>query len=86
MLFVIKHYQFSSIACSQAILVLDFLKSALQPEDLEVLKTFVQENLEEEAAQIEFASGRKTNNTNLGPILKMAFELKKLTLGLEPSS
>lgn len=81
MLFVVKHYHFSSIACSQAILVLDFLKSTLQVEDFQLLKAFVQENLEEDTAMIEFASGRKTTNTNLGPILKMAFELKKLTMG-----
>lgn len=35
MLDVIETYQFCSIACQQAILVLDFLKKAFEEEELE---------------------------------------------------
>ena len=41
MLDVIEEYEFCSIACHQAILVLDFLKNTFDEEDVDSLKNFV---------------------------------------------
>lgn len=84
MLFVISEYNFSSIACQQALQVLDFLKKAFQHEEIEILKKFVQDNLDDEKAHLRFAeSGRLTTNTNLASIIKMGIELKSMTLDTE---
>jgi len=41
MLNVIDTYEFSSIACQQAIIILDFFKTHYDEDDLETLKAFV---------------------------------------------
>lgn len=41
MLEVIDRYPFCSVASQQAILVLDFLKKAMDEDELELLKEFV---------------------------------------------
>jgi hypothetical protein len=57
------------------------LKKAFQHEEIEILKKFVQDNLNDEKAHLRFSeSGRLTTNTNLASIIKMGIELKNMTL------
>jgi len=67
---IIERYPFCSIACQQAILVLDFLKKAMEADELDMLKDFVQINLaDEETIHLRFDSGRTTTKANLAPII-----------------
>lgn len=83
MLDVIEEYSFSSIACHQAILVLDFFKQSFDEDDLATLKEFVQRNLNERT-YLTFETGNRTTNPHLAAIIKMALVLKKLTFDEEP--
>jgi hypothetical protein len=59
MLDVIQDYEFSSVASSIGIQVLDFLKATFDDHDLETLKTFVRQNLSTtDQAYMKFDSGR----------------------------
>lgn len=81
MLDIIERYQFCSIACQQAILVLDFIKKALDADELEMLKDFVQRNLsDEDSTHLKFESGRITNKGNLAPIVQIGLALMKMTV------
>jgi hypothetical protein len=45
MLHVIEEYPFCSVACSQAIQVLDFFKTVFDDEELQMLKDFIKRNI-----------------------------------------
>ena len=81
MLDVIQDYEFSSVASSIGIQVLDFLKATFDDHDLETLKTFVRQNLSTtDQAYMKFDSGRQATKGHVAAIVKMALVLKKLTL------
>jgi hypothetical protein len=80
MLDIIERYPFSSVANQQAILVLDFLKRALDQEELEQLKEFVASKLtSQEGVYLTLESGRPTTQGNLATIVQIALALKKMT-------
>lgn len=84
MLDVIEGYSFSSMACQQALMVLDFLKVAFEDEEIEILKAFIKKNLSQKT-YYQFESGRQTTNAHLATIIKMGLALKKMTHDEESS-
>lgn len=82
MLDIIDRYPFSSVANQQAILVLDFLKRALDQEEMQQLKEFVANKLtSHEGVYLTLGSGRPTTQGNLATIVQIALALKKMTEG-----
>lgn len=64
-----------------SIQILYHLKSIYDDSDVELLKSFVRNNLSsQEKTHFEFSSGNKTTKAHLASIINMAIELKKLTL------
>jgi len=60
-------------------LVLDFLKNALDHEEMETLKKFVAVNLSDENnVYLRLNSGRTTTKANLGTIVQMGIAIKKM--------
>lgn len=87
MLDIIDRYPFSSVANQQAILVLDFLKRALDQEEMEQLKEFVANRLSsQEGVYLTLGSGRPTTQGNLATIVQIALALKKMTEGTNEES
>lgn len=80
MLHVIEEYPFCSIACSQAIQILDFFKTVFDDEELSLLKAFIQRSLLQHP-HLVFDSGQRTSNSNLFAIVRMGIVLKTMTLG-----
>ena len=93
MLDVISDFEFSNVASQLAIQVLDFLKSAFDESDLELLKLFVRTQLSHERAYLRFPTAtdsesassshhgtRQATRGHLAAVIKMALVLKKLTL------
>ena len=78
MLYMTRTFTFCSIAHQQGIIVLNLMREAFDEEDLETLKTFVREELESDT-NFHFSSGRVCSRTNLGQIIKIAFELRNIT-------
>jgi len=59
--------------------VLDFMKKAMEEDELELLKEFVQTNLsDEDTVVIRYASGRTTTRANLAPLIQIGLALKKM--------
>jgi len=57
------------------------LKASFDESDLELLKSFVKRQLRsKDITHLTFASGNKTHKGHLAAIIKMALELKKLTV------
>jgi hypothetical protein len=80
MLNIIKEYEFCSTGCYEAIEVLDVLKVAFDENDVEYLKSFVQENLEsQQTTHFTFESGNKCTNANLASVVKIGIALRRLT-------
>lgn len=78
MLYMTRTFTFCSISHQQGILVLNLMREAFDEEDLETMKTFVREELESDT-NFHFRSGRVCSRTNLGQIVKIAFELRTIT-------
>jgi hypothetical protein len=78
---VIEDYEFSNVANQVSIQILYHLKTIYDDSDVELLKSFVRNNLSsQEKTHFEFSSGNKTTKAHLASIINMAIELKKLTL------
>lgn len=59
--------------------MLDFMKKAMEEDELELLKEFVQTNLsDEDTVVIRYASGRTTTRANLAPLIQIGLALKKM--------
>lgn len=57
------------------------MKASFDESDLELLKSFVKRQLRsKDITHLTFASGNKTHKGHLAAIIKMALELKKLTV------
>lgn len=57
------------------------MKATFDDSDLELLKSFVRRQLQsQENTHLTFASGNRTHKGHLAAIIKMALELKKLTV------
>jgi len=54
------------------------MREAFDEDDLETMKTFVQEELGDDM-NFHFKSGRTCSRTNIGQIVKIAFELRTIT-------
>ena len=78
MIFLMRNFQFCSISHQQGILVLNLIREAFDEEDLDTMKNFVKDELEEDN-QFYYPSGKTTSRMNLGQIIKIAFELKHFT-------
>mmetsp|Transcript_9815 Transcript_9815/g.12152 ORF Transcript_9815/g.12152 Transcript_9815/m.12152 type:complete len:301 (-) Transcript_9815:285-1187(-) len=78
MLFMTRTFTFCSISHQQGILVLNTMREAFDEEDLETMKNFVREELESDT-NFHFRSGRVCSRTNIGQIVKIAFELRNIT-------
>lgn len=77
----IEGYEYSNVASQLGIQVLDQLKTSFDDGDLETLKAFVRKHLSTvNATHLRFESGRLAHRGHLAAIIKMALELKKLTL------
>ena len=78
MIFLMRNFQFCSISHQQGILVLNLIREAFDEEDLDTMKNFVKDELEEDN-QFYYPSGKTTSRMNLGQIIKIVFELKHFT-------
>ncbi len=59
--------------------MLDFLKKAMEEDELELLKEFVQTNLSDgDTVVIRYASGRTTTRANLASLIQIGLALKKM--------
>jgi len=55
------------------------MKKAMEEDELELLKEFVQTNLsDEDTVVIRYASGRTTTRANLAPLIQIGLALKKM--------
>jgi len=82
MLDTVEEYQFSSVACQQALMVLDIMKIIMQDEDIQILMAFIKHNLNDNT-YYSFESGRRTTQAHLATIIKMGMALKKMTVEQE---
>lgn len=73
-----RTFQFCSISHQQGLLVLNLMREAFDESDLETMKTFVRTELEADN-DFHFGSGRRCSRTNLGLVVKIAFELRNIT-------
>ena len=78
MLYMTRTFKFCSISHQQGLLILNQMREAFDEDDLETMKNFVQTELEADM-NFHFSSGRTTSRTNLGQIVKIAFELRTIT-------
>ena len=78
LLYMMRTFQFCSISHQQSILILNLIREAFDEDDLETMKTFVRTELEADNC-FHFPSGQTVNRMNLGPIIKIAFELRHFT-------
>ena len=78
MLHVLRTYPFCSVAHQQGIISLNAIKEAFDQEDVQVMKDFVQEMMNEHE-KLVFESGNTTSAANMGQIIQIAFELRHLT-------
>ncbi len=78
MLFMLRTFPFCSISHQQAIMILNAIKEAFDAEDIQLLKEFVQTELQERP-EFQFPSGLRTSATNMGQVIQIAFELRNLT-------
>ena len=77
-LYMTRTFNFCSILHQQGLLVLNLMREAFDENDLETMKTFVRTELEADN-DFHFSSGRRCSRTNLGLVVKIAFELRTIT-------
>lgn len=78
MLYMMRTFEFCSISHQQGLLILNLIREAFDEDDLETMKNFVQVELEADN-NFYYPSGKVTSRMNLGQIVQIALELRKIT-------
>ena len=78
MLYMTRTFSFCSISHQQSLLILNLMREAFDDDDVETMKDFVRKELERDM-NFHFKSGRTCSRTNIGQIVKIAFELRTIT-------